>query len=643
MSKQLNLSHFFPSNKRKRQNSPVVTQVEQPESSSIPIITPDETEAVATPSITFDESQAMTTPVLTLDEMHTVTTSNINDISMRKKSKQHENETLSNNNAQALGKNDIGLFVNKSCISTNEIYAVLIDPWKPSTQYEFPQVNMNQKVRSVWQHSWLLSYPWLGYFHTLEGVLCRYCILFQRKWSAKDPGKNALGQLVVKPLTSLNKAHDYFRSHEKTDYHLFSKEQAELFIISYTDPSKSIDRILDNEYQQQEAINRKILASIIKCILFIGKQNLAFRGHDDDGIDYKSTEGLGNFKELILFRVESGDMVLHDHLTTSAKNAMYMSPKIQNELIGICADMIRAQIVNHITGTEQMSLSVRYLCHDGDQIAIKKDFIGFTPITDNSAKGLSEHIIFFLQSVGLDLAYLRGQGYNGCTVMSGHISGVQKLILDIAPKALYVHCASHSSDLPICDACDDRYIQLFFGTLKAIIKSISKSPKKQKLLKNAIEATHSDMKRKKLAKLIEHRWVEKQTSILVFKQLFSRVVVFLEYMVENVDSDTSAKSHAYLKSIKDLDFVVCLFVVSRVFAILKPYTEMLQSKSCDLTQCYNNIQEVALHLVELKYDEKKINELANDLKIFSHDNDITFEISRTNKFKTAIDYLREHP
>ncbi|CAF5058829.1 unnamed protein product, partial [Rotaria sp. Silwood1] len=76
--------------------------IEQPESSSIPIITPDETEAVATPSITFDESQAMTTPVLTLDEMHTVTTSNINDISMRKKSKQHENETLSNNNAQAL-------------------------------------------------------------------------------------------------------------------------------------------------------------------------------------------------------------------------------------------------------------------------------------------------------------------------------------------------------------------------------------------------------------------------------------------------------------------------------------------------------------------------------------------------------------
>ena len=61
----------------------------------------------------------------------------------------------------------------------------------------------------------------------------------------------------------------------------------------------------------------------------------------------------------------------------------------------------------------------------------------------------------------------------------------------------------------------------------------------------------------------------------------------MEYMVENADSETSANFRAYLKSIKDLDFVV-----SRVFAILRPYTEMLQSKICDLIHCYNNIQEV---------------------------------------------------
>jgi hypothetical protein len=233
-----------------------------------------------------------------------------------------------------------------------------------------------------------------------------------------------------------------------------------------------------------------------------------------------------------------------------------------------------------------------------------------------------------------------GQGYDGCSVMRGHLGGVQKLIMDIAPKAIYIHCASHSLDLAICDACDDRNIKLFFGTVRTIVNFIKASSKRQNLLKNAIQATQCDTKRQKLTKLVEHRWVEKQTSVLVFKQLFSSVVVLLEYMTENGDSETSANSRAYLKSIKDLDFSVCLFVISRVFAILKPYTEMRQSRSCDLAQCYNNIQDVALYLAELKYDERKFNELIDDLQNFSHDNDIMFTISRTNKHKSVSNYVK---
>lgn len=159
-------------------------------------------------------------------------------------------------------------------------------------------------------------------------------------------------------------------------------------------------------------------------------------------------------------------------------------------------------------------------------------------------------------------------------------------------------------------------------------------------MKNAITATHCNTKRQKLSKLVEHRWVEKQTAVLVFKQFFSSIVVAFEYMIENGDSETSANSRAYLKSITDLDFIVCLFVVSCVFAVLKPYTEMLQSKNCELTQCYDNIRDVATHLAELKYDEKKFDELFNELDVFLHDNDITSTIPRTSKFKNITDYLR---
>lgn len=44
---------------------------------------------------------------------------------------------------------------------------------------------------------------------------------------------------------------------------------------------------------------------------------------------------------------------------------------------------------------------------------------------------------------------LRGQGYDGASVMSGERSGVQKRILDHEPKALYTHCPGHSLNLVI--------------------------------------------------------------------------------------------------------------------------------------------------------------------------------------------------
>ncbi|CAF2907259.1 unnamed protein product [Rotaria sp. Silwood2] len=332
-----------------------------------------------------------------------------------------------------------------------------------------------------------------------------------------------------------------------------------------------------------------------------------------------------------------------------------MSAEIQNELIKICGRMITEKVIrsvidekkfysiivdatSDISGTEQLSLSIRHLSRDNNQIQIKEEFIGFTPLSDSSAKRIFEKIIEYLRSTGLDLTYLRG--YDGCSVMSGHIGGVQKLISDTAPRALYVHCASHSLDLAICDACDDKLIQLFFGTIKTIIKFISGSPKRQNLLKRAIQATTCNIKRQKLAKLVDRRWVEKATSVLSFKQLFTSVMTLLEYLMENADAETGANARAYFKCIKDLDFIICLFVVSRIFAILKPYTEVLQSKNCDLAQCYDNIEEVAIYLAELKYDVTKFHELETELEHFAGENDITLTLPRTNKYENVSAYVK---
>ena len=82
----------------------------------------------------------------------------------------------------------------------------------------------------------------------------------------------------------------------------------------------------------------------MKTILFCGRQNIAIRGHRES----ESSVNPGNFRVLLSFRIESGDSLLGDHLSSAPKNAMYTSNTIQNNLIHIIGRWIQNRILTEI-------------------------------------------------------------------------------------------------------------------------------------------------------------------------------------------------------------------------------------------------------------------------------------------------------
>ena len=77
--------------------------------------------------------------------------------------------------------------------------------------------------------------------------------------------------------------------------------------------------MLDRQFKFEVSENRKILRSIIDTIIFLGRQGLALRGHRDDSqyhadVGEYSTGSVGNFIELLNYRVRGGDKDLEKHL-----------------------------------------------------------------------------------------------------------------------------------------------------------------------------------------------------------------------------------------------------------------------------------------------------------------------------------------
>lgn len=77
-----------------------------------------------------------------------------------------------------------------------------------------------------------------------------------------------------------------------------------------------------------------------------------------------------------------------------------------------------------------------------------------------------------------DIGTLRGQGYDGVSVMAGKVTGVSAQSLQQQPKVLYFHCQDHNLNLVISSTCrsvpEIRNLFVFLGTLTWFLHASAK-------------------------------------------------------------------------------------------------------------------------------------------------------------------------
>lgn len=275
--------------------------------------------------------------------------------------------------------------------------------WIPAENYNFPA----STIRNLrFQRKWLIEFSWLSYSKNRDGAFCLCCCLFGSKEVGKG-GHATVKSLVIKPFNRWKDAKEQFRYHQSLQYHKNAVISSQHFIDVYNKKIIDISLQLDKAKNLEIEKNRKILSSIIDTIILTGRQDIALRGHRDSGSILLNThENDGNFRSLLRFRIAAGDDILRKHLETSAFT--WASPRIQNELIEICGNIILSKIVTKIhqaedfsiladgttdiAGIEQFSLCARYVEKVDDLEILREDFLKFVPISDATGEGLSNTV-----------------------------------------------------------------------------------------------------------------------------------------------------------------------------------------------------------------------------------------------------------
>jgi len=156
------------------------------------------------------------------------------------------------------------------------------------------------------------------------------------------------------------------------------------------------------------------------------------------------------------------------------------------------------------------------------QAEVKEVFFDFVYLETTDGESISKGITDSLLKHGIDITKARGQAYDGASAMSSSRVGVQARILEIAPRALYVHCNSHVINLAIASSCQIQAIKNMIDSINETFKFFDFSPKRQRFFESILDQDNAESHPvKKLKGLCKTWWVERHTCYETFYSLYT--------------------------------------------------------------------------------------------------------------------------
>ena len=256
---------------------------------------------------------------------------------------------------------------------------------------------------------------------------------------------------------------------------------------------------------------------------------------------------------------------------------------------------------------EILSLCLRFVDQSSPN-DVKECLTNFMHLERTNATMISRKILKSLSdpSISLDPSNIRGQAYDGASVMSSGKEGVQAKIKETSPLALYTHCYAHCLNLSIAATCKLPEVRNLIGLINEAYLFLNNSPKRQQLFELTLKEYLPENSHSKLPGLCKTRWVERHTCLDVFLEMYELLVTFLDAVISpheyphlksstgswNWDKDTITKAQGLKASLLSFQTVVVFIATRNTLDEVKALASKLQKRDQDIFEAYMMVDEV---------------------------------------------------
>ncbi|KAL4098361.1 hypothetical protein QTP88_022990 [Uroleucon formosanum] len=383
------------------------------------------------------------------------------------------------------------------------------------------------------QHSWLCG------SHYIQKLFCWPCLLLGKMKSVW----NTVGYYDLKNLSRGIQIHQTLKEHIHNHLGLKNLEKNYFSIL---DVVNEHGNLFKKNYNENVRLNCLFMEHLIDLVLFLGKQELAFRGHDENSDSLNK----GNFRELFDMHIIRCSQEIQNHYN-SLKN-----------------------IFSDISQKTQCSIIIRYVT---DKSELVECFLGFHNVSeDRTAQGLFNLVNSVLHEFDIENK-LVGQCYDGACVMSGHLTGLQASVKEVAPNALFTHCLAHRLNLVLQHGC-------------------------------SINAKC----RKRIPQFVQTRWSSRSKILHTIVNEWSGFINVFDCISKDPKSSSESICGAigHFKNLKTFEFAFLALVFNDIFIYTDNLFNILQNKSFDVEFCLRKIN-IIYDLINKKRYEPEFLKLFN--------------------------------
>ncbi|XP_024133720.1 THAP domain containing 12b [Oryzias melastigma] len=363
----------------------------------------------------------------------------------------------------------------------------------------------------------------------------------------------------------------------------------------------------------EEKEYREYLRSLFEILLLLGKQGIPLTVNKASETEFKPN----NFQALLDYSMNAGDAALRKRFSTTAVNTEYLSSAQLNQLLEVCENTVREEMLMEVRESRFFSLVTGelvefskekylplFLRYVNQQNLTREELLDFLPFGDGDECALVERLEAQLtERWGLSMEDCRGQAHKASGTSTIKMKAVAVLLMEKYKFAVHVPCSYMPLNIHLANNLPYPNVQVTMETLRRIAK-LFEAPSTQSELEKAIDVHHqkSEDKASALKEACASRWTEQHNVFDVLLDVLPPLLLCMDNIRENDDGLFTAPivASAYFSEIlADFEFIVTIVILKNVLTFSRAFGRNLQGETLDVFAAANSLTAVLHSLNEV--------------------------------------------